>query len=51
MTAERAGEIGNMTDDEVAGEMCDIKEMLEGLGLDQVKDPFYFFGKGFAVIR
>jgi hypothetical protein len=51
MTHNRAGEIGNMTDDEVAGQVCDIKENLETLGLGQVKDPFFFLGNGYPLIR
>ena len=51
MTLERASDIGNMTDDEVAGQVCDIKEMLENLGLREVRDPFYFLGRGQPTIR
>ncbi len=51
LTHARAGEIGNMTDDEVIGQVCDIKEMLEQIGLEQVTDPFFFVGEGYELIR
>ena len=50
-THTRAGEVGNMTDEEVQGQVCDIKEIVEAVGLEQVVDPFFFIGNGFEVIK
>lgn len=51
LSHERAGEIGDMADDEAAGQGYDIKEMLEGLGLSQARDPFFLLGNGYSLIR